>query len=212
MMPPTPGPITPHGEWLEKRDSKGYSPTGTRQHAGVDVKVKQGQKVVAPEGGLVEDVRHHPAKGSGFGGYGPNILLIQGSSGVYHLLAHLSSVLPPFLKKGAQVVEGEQVGTGSGAYGHVHWEVRATPASKGTANVFDPVAWLAGELVTREPGMTVHKPNRKLPKLPGPDLPVGPIKPPPVPRVPSVPSLPGGGTAWILLLLALALGSSGRRG
>jgi len=209
MMPPTPGPITPHGEWLEKRDTKGYSPTGTRQHAGVDLKVKQGQKVVAPESGLVEVVQHHPKPGKGYGGYGPNVLVIQGSSGKYHLLGHLASVLPPFLQVGAQVVEGEQVGTGSGAYGHVHWEVRATPRSVGTANVFDPVAWLQGELVTREPGMTVHKPNRKLPKMPGPEP---PIKVPVKPVVPKPPTTPGiGGQAWILLLFALAFASSGRR-
>lgn len=209
MQAPVPGAITPHGEWLEKRDHKGYSSTGTKQHAGLDLKVKQGSPVYAPEGGHVADVRHHPQAGSGFGGYGPNVLLLVGSSGVYHLLAHLSSVLPKFLTKGAQVVEGEQVGTGSGAYGHVHWEVRATPSSVGTKNVFDPLEWLRGNLVTAEPGMTKAKVNRKMPPFPGPKLPGPdvPVKPP----TPGKPGAPAGGAAWIALLLLLALGSIGRR-
>lgn len=207
MISPVPGEMTPHGEFLANRDG------GERKHAGLDLKVKGGELVRSPEPGIVVVVRKNPKKGSGYGGYGPVVVVVAGASGAYHLLSHMATV-DPLAIVGAPVAEGQVVGTGSAAYGHVHWEVRSSPESRGTKNVWDPYRWLQGELVTAAESKKAT-PNRSMAALSPAELPpfvpVLPDDPPPAP-VPPVPKLPSvGGVGWILVALFAFFVASVRR-
>lgn len=120
---------------------------GARLHAGVDLASPPGTVVRAPEAGTVAVVgvadSLPPTDGWRWRGYGPEIVLLRGESGTWHLLAHL---------RNARVAVGERVEAG-GTVGeishlrHVHWEVltRARPArGQAVAEIsLDPLAWLA---------------------------------------------------------------------
>jgi len=137
-----------HGGFLQVRRSPADGACGVHgypcQHPGVDVNGPAGTPVHAPEDGIIIDA----ADGSQppWRGYGPWLVLIKGSSGLYHLLAHLdlnSRNLGPI---GLAVSAGDVVGKTSTA-NHTHWEVRKqrTPPAGQTnqTNNLDPITWLA---------------------------------------------------------------------
>lgn len=138
------------GAWLARRSE------GRRLHAGVDLAMRADTPCRAPESGEVVEVfesnRPLPnaprfSRPPGWSGYGPRGVLMRGDSGVWHLLAHLDTVL---VTDRQRVTEGETVGVGS-VVRHVHWEVRTQARPTGGAAVVevtvDPGAWLRGQLV-----------------------------------------------------------------
>lgn len=96
---------------------------GNRAHAGIDIAVPVGSRVVAPAGGVVVETGNLP-------GYG-NVVFIDHGRGTITRLAHLSQIL---VRKGDAVGQGQQVGLSGGARGapgsgnsrgpHVHQETR----------------------------------------------------------------------------------------
>lgn len=151
VAPITPMIVSPHGGYLYARTSPSEGSCATHSypcyHPGLDVVGRAGTPVVAPEDGIV----HTTAPGSGppFTGYGPWVVIIQGKSGRFHLLAHLDPDKRGMAPTGTRVSAGQQVGVTSSA-NHVHWEVRKKPVpdfGKGESNRtnnLDPVAWLKG--------------------------------------------------------------------
>lgn len=120
---------------------------GARLHAGVDLASPPGTLVRAPEAGTVAVVgvadSLPPTDGWRWRGYGPEIVLLRGDSGRWHLLSHL---------RNARVAVGERVEAGATVgeishLRHVHWEVltRARPGrGQAVAEIsLDPLAWLA---------------------------------------------------------------------
>lgn len=132
--------------WLADR-SPAVPGQGTRLHAGVDLAAPRGTPVVAPEAGLVTAVaRTSPgnAPRAPWTGYGPEVVVVLGQSGRYHLLSHVQR---PSVAVGDTVEMGDEVAEVSNL-AHVHWEVRLserTPRGVETVeNVLDPMAWLEG--------------------------------------------------------------------
>lgn len=138
-----------NGGYKAVRSSAAQGSCGTHgypcQHPGVDVNGRQGTRVVAPESGVI--VATANGANSPWGGYGPWLVVIQGASGKFHLLAHLDPATSSLGPVGKRVVAGDVVGTTSSA-NHTHWEVRKklTPAfSAGETNFDnneDPITWL----------------------------------------------------------------------
>lgn len=119
---------------------------GARLHAGVDLASPRGTTVRAPESGsvIVTGIADAipPTDGWRWRGYGPEIVLMRGESGRFHLLAHLQSVT---VGVGDRVEAGQKIGEIS-QLRHVHWEVltRARPGrGQAVAEIsLDPLAWL----------------------------------------------------------------------
>jgi murein DD-endopeptidase MepM/ murein hydrolase activator NlpD len=114
-------------------------------HPGVDCGGVQGTVVRAPEDGIIVFI----ADGSAppWVGYGPFLVLIQGKSGYFHLLAHLQPGSVS-LGVGSAVTAGMPVATTS-SENHTHWEVRKKVTPNYAANEtnldnnLDPMAWLS---------------------------------------------------------------------
>ncbi len=110
-------------------------------HPGIDLRGPKGTPVLAPESGTILRVTGNSPP---FTGYGPISVLLQGDSGVFHLLSHLDA--GPRVSVGQKIAEGAQIGVTSSA-NHTHWEVRkkALPDfANGETNMdnnLDPVAW-----------------------------------------------------------------------
>jgi len=127
------------------------------RHWGLDLAGRAGDAVRTPEAGFV--VATSWGRGTAvalpppFNGYGPGVVLLRGSSGVWHLLAHLDPAHRADIFKGETLPEGFQVATMPPAVGragpHTHWEVRGgvpydAPDNR-QHNTMDPRAWLRGE-------------------------------------------------------------------
>lgn len=155
------------GGWHERRGPTEREPAG-HIHAGVDLAGARGTPVMAPESGVVLDVGLLPARAP-WTGYAPAVL-IGGTSGRFHLLAHLSGA--PGGGAGAPVVRVNdvvQLGQVLGYIGrerHAHWEVRTrarTRPARGelpSTITIDPAAWLRGEEVPVPAGPFPLDPRR----------------------------------------------------
>jgi len=137
-------------------------------HWGMDIGGPAGATVRAPEDALVVDVyssadpersnntsvtgnteltrKTYPGIANPWDGYGPGGVLLQGASGVWHLLAHTI----PEVGIGDRLQEGDRIGrlpSHVGAAGpHTHWEVRTQPLSTlgdRRERTTDPRRWLA---------------------------------------------------------------------
>jgi murein DD-endopeptidase MepM/ murein hydrolase activator NlpD len=127
-------------------------------HYGVDIATDPGDPIVTPETMMI--VRVEAGEGIStkldppLDGYGPGAVVGLGSSGVWHLLAHMdpdgwslaSGTMPAI---GRTYLEGEQIGIAPSGVGaarsHVHWEVRLfqpfdSPDTR-AANTVDPLQW-----------------------------------------------------------------------
>lgn len=151
-MQPLPGtfPVLPGlGAWCATRSD------GARLHAGVDLWGPIGREIVAPEAGEVVVVGQanvpsdpvHRSEPRGWAGYGPELCVIRGDSGTFHLLAHMGSVI---VREGQRVAVGAPVGTvGRLEHPHLHWECRSRlqpPQGAAVVEVCaDPQGWLVGE-------------------------------------------------------------------
>lgn len=155
-------PTSGAGAYLARRSD------GARLHAGVDLRADASTEVLAPEAGrvavvyessLYSDPQPWHSRPSGWRGYGPAGVVIEGRSGVWHHLAHLDA---PTVAVGDEVDEGEIVARGAGRAHHVHWEVRTVERPRaGVATVdvtVSPGAWLAGELQGRPAGLCPEAP------------------------------------------------------
>lgn len=139
-----------HGAWLEVRASPADGACGVHgypcKHPGVDVAGGAGTPVNAPESGTI--VMIGDGNSAPFVGYGPWYIVIQGESGVFHLLGHLEPASSSMGPMGGVVSAGDQVGTTSSA-NHTHWEVRSkvspdfSSGEDNFTNNSDPIAWLA---------------------------------------------------------------------
>lgn len=94
------------------------APRRRHRHGGVDIKGRQGAKIVASRGGTVE------YSGSGMRGYGKTVIIDHGDS-YSSLYAHNSKLL---VKKGQRVRRGETIAlvgrTGNASGPHCHFEIR----------------------------------------------------------------------------------------
>ena len=160
---------------------------GARLHAGVDLASPPGTLVRAPEAGVVAVVGFAdslpPTDGWRWRGYGPEIVLLRGDSGRWHLLSHL---------RNARVAVGERVEAGATVgeishLRHVHWEVltRARPGrGQAVAEIsLDPLAWLADSEVPYD---------GRAPEAPSSDLRTPAAHRVPRTRPTSPPEAPGG--------------------
>lgn len=109
-------------------------------HWGMDLFAGADRRVVAPESGVVVAV----ANGSSppWSGFGPGVVVIRGTSGVFHLLSHLefSSIRVGI---GLPVSEGTPIGQYDGRIAHTHYEVRRRLTGPSAENTIDPAKWLA---------------------------------------------------------------------
>lgn len=163
--------VTPHGAFnFERSGSRWCAGGGVCYHRGVDLGGRQGDPVVAPEGGDVvvsRVVKLKPDTDKPFSGFGPGVVLLRGDSGRWHLLGHVrrhAVILEPDVDArdagahierailsapGVRVEEGEQLAEIAGLdqaadgrwWGHVHWEVRPGPLA-GRSLTLDPADWL----------------------------------------------------------------------
>ena len=108
-------------------------------HWGMDLFAGSDRRVVAPESGVVVAV----ANGSSppWSGFGPGVVVMQGASGVFHLLSHLefSSIRVGI---GLPVSEGTPIGQYDGRIAHTHYEVRRKLTGPSAENTIDPAVWL----------------------------------------------------------------------
>ena len=111
------------------------------QHFGLDLFATSPQ-VFAPEDGTVIDVADGSA--APFVGFGPGVIVIQGDSGFFHLLGHLSFNTIK-VQQGQRVVEGQPLATFDPGIGHTHWEVRQQRLGSTPPNTIDPNIWLQQE-------------------------------------------------------------------
>lgn len=160
---PMPRAYGPKQRYLASRSD------GARLHAGIDLGARRGTPVRAPEDGVVEAVGAAdslpPIDGWRFRGYGPELVLMRGDSGRWHLLSHLQNAS---VQVGQRVTAGEAVGEVS-RLAHCHWEVltRARPGrGQSVAEIsLDPLAWLDGREVAYDgraperPGSTLSTPS-----------------------------------------------------
>lgn len=134
--------------WLASRSD------GARLHAGVDIG-RRGDEVKAPETGVVWGVieasfaADEPrfSRPLGWAGYGPVVVVLEGDSGAWHVLAHVDH---PAVRAGQRVELGEHLADVADRGNHLHWEVRRrTKPPRGWATVevaLEPEAWLAGRI------------------------------------------------------------------
>jgi len=130
---------------------------GRRLHAGVDLGHAADIVVRAPEAGTVtltavssyagDEPRH--SRPGGWAGYGPQVVILDGASGAWHLLSHLGRV---DVEVGEEVEAGAPIGVTATRGRHLHWEVRTRERRPwnwaGVEISADPGAWLeSGELV-----------------------------------------------------------------
>lgn len=124
-------------------------------HFGIDLAGKAGDAVRAPEDMVIADARSSATPDVAdntniappWKGYGPGIVVGRGTSGKFHLLAHLGTVA---VVRAQVVRQGELLGkmaTHVGASGpHTHWEVRDVAVDDGPAtreqHTMDPHVWL----------------------------------------------------------------------
>ncbi len=142
-----PGTTSPHGAFAYIRRSSSDGACGVSGypcvHPGADLVGKGGTPVKAPEDGTI--VRVASGTSPPFTGYGPWVVVLEGKSGWFHLLAHLDPAKAALASPGLPVRAGQVLGSTSSA-NHVHWEVRraAVPPSGGSnkTNNIDPFAWL----------------------------------------------------------------------
>jgi murein DD-endopeptidase MepM/ murein hydrolase activator NlpD len=119
-----PPPVSPIrlGRPIDVDGTDGFGPRGNRFHTGTDYPALNGTPVVAAADGTV--IGAGPA-----GGYG-KLVVIQHTSGVTTLYAHLSKIL---VAEGRRVVRGAPIGlvgqTGDATGPHLHFEVRVRDAA-----------------------------------------------------------------------------------
>lgn len=138
---------------------------GARLHAGVDLAARQGTPVRAPEAGTIELAgaadTARAIRGWRWRGYGPDVILLKGDSGAWHVLAHLQALR---VSRGDRVAVAQLVGEVS-RLAHVHWEVTSeSRPGRGRAVVEisrDPMAWVEG---------TDRPYDGRAPIAPAPDL------------------------------------------
>lgn len=144
--------VTPHGAFGYYRPDQVEQGVAGVRHWAWDLGIETSSVVSAPEAGVVDVAR--AADVSPWRGYGPNVVLIKGRSGVWHLLAHVDAIK---VAVGDQVEEGQELARISQhAPGgpHTHWEVRRERVPRYSdfdrvqdahhANNIDPAVWLAG--------------------------------------------------------------------
>lgn len=134
--------------WLAPRSD------GARFHAGIDLGHAD-EPVLAPESGVVWGVieasyaEDEPrfSRPRGWAGYGPRVVVLEGDSGAFHVLAHVDD---PMVGVGQRVEMGDVLAVVAERGNHLHWEVRdraQPPAGWATVEVsLQPEAWLAGHL------------------------------------------------------------------
>lgn len=157
--------VATHGRFGSRRSRpgegqcrRGYPCT----HWAVDLTAPQGTPVVAPEDGLVQEVADGSA--APWRGYEPAVVVLEGASGVWHLLSHLDpeaigrwaepkrwpvTGAPRLTALGKRVREGDQLGQ-IGGYGHTHWEVRRSKLAGG-AQAINPGDWLRAHAPQYDP-------------------------------------------------------------
>jgi murein DD-endopeptidase MepM/ murein hydrolase activator NlpD len=119
-----PPPVSPIrlGRPIDASGTDGFGPRGNRFHTGIDYPAPTGTPVVAAADGTVIDAG--PAEGYG------NLVVVQHTSGVTTLYAHLSKILAA---PGRRVARGGLVGlvgqTGDATGPHLHFEVRVRDAA-----------------------------------------------------------------------------------
>ncbi len=118
------GPVT--GVYGEDR--------GTHSHAGLDIAVPVGTKIISPVSGKVIRIEDH---GTGYG----QMLDVLGDDGKVHRFAHLQR-RALYVKVGQQVDAGDYLAktgnTGTGTGPHLHWEVRDKASVWGFSGTYDP--------------------------------------------------------------------------
>jgi hypothetical protein len=115
---------------------------GTHRHAGIDIAVPVGTKVLSLVGGTVTTVTDH---GTGYGQF----ITVKGDDGKYYRFAHLSKFS---VARGQRVEAGTVLGLSGGEPGtkgagdtsgpHLHFEVR-TSDDFGIGAALDPITYLA---------------------------------------------------------------------
>ncbi len=114
------------GDFINPLEGEIITPFGVRRfinntpkspHTGIDVAGEQGDKIVAPNSGVVALVDRQFFAG--------NALVLDHGQGIYTMFFHLSKVL---VKKGQKVKKGDVVAlvgaTGRATGPHLHWGVR----------------------------------------------------------------------------------------
>lgn len=132
-------PVRPDPQGLVFTEKRGFGP----DHQAVDLKVRAGEPVLAPESGEVWLAANENDLAP-FEGMGPAFVFLHGDSGLFHLLAEIGAVVKTagkvahaatdtgedqfLLRLGPsfRVAAGDVVGIG-GAKGIVHWELMPAP-------------------------------------------------------------------------------------
>lgn len=149
MRRPFEGAVSISQEYGVKNSAyrKGY-------HTGVDYRMKQGRRVVAPENGTIQQNGDGRAASDGRGYF----VLFKGDSGTLHCLYHLKQMGVA----SGRVTEGTLLGysgnTGASSGPHLHWETRKSPFD-GTAD-YAPSTWLFGSTAYTPP-VSPPKPAQK---------------------------------------------------
>lgn len=129
-------------------------------HAGVDIAAPAGSPVRAPSDGIVVAVERQER--APFRGYGPGTVVLQGTDGIYHLLAHVWPLkVDPRTDRfspgvGSRVKRGDLVAQVAQMRGpHLHWETRhAFIAPQGLRPVHitvNPLTWLGRPVDAERP-------------------------------------------------------------
>lgn len=131
--------------YLAPRTSKQGEP---RRHNGIDMlapaqRRKGGEPVPAKARSVSKGVVTHAGEsGKGFGGYGPQHVVVKTDGGVWLLYAHLGAVS---VRPGDSVTLGSKIGTVDPGIAHLHFEVSPRPyPQRHTEARLDPVAYLSG--------------------------------------------------------------------
>jgi murein DD-endopeptidase MepM/ murein hydrolase activator NlpD len=115
---------------IDANPTDGFGPRGDRFHSGVDYPAPIGTPVAAAADGTVIGV----GRADGYG----NLVVVQHTSGVTTLYAHLSKIL---VTSGRRVTGGAVVGlvgqTGDATGPHLHFEVRVRDAAVDPATAID---------------------------------------------------------------------------
>lgn len=170
-------PVTTHAPITRRRMWQAERSEGRRLHAGVDLSAPRGTPVLAPEGGVVEDVELDQRRP--WRGYAP-VVLLRGDSGVWHVLSHLDGAELAARVAAGELAVGQRVELGAelgriGSERHVHWEVRLAPQPRWWTDPLslqrraqlivelsvDPLAWTEGELVPFRPSSQTASQTRR---------------------------------------------------